>query len=110
MTTHVTRVEDQMKHIDSTTLQDLLAVNEKPAVTIYIPMTTTASPPHITENQIRLKNLIHKAAEQLQAEHDTSGLDRQLCDERDRLQDDMEFWEHQTPGLLVCAAPGNIQM
>ena len=80
------------------------------AVTIYIPLEATASPPHITENQIRFKNLIHKAVEQLKATGDTSDLSKQLCDRLAALQDDIEFWKESRRGMLLCAAPGMLEM
>jgi hypothetical protein len=99
-----------MQHIDKDSIQALLASEISPAVTIYIPMLTTASPPHITENQIRFKNLLHKAAEELQGDEGGVPLAKELLELHDRLHDDMNFWEDQTPGLLICAAKGSIQM
>jgi hypothetical protein len=96
-----------MKYIDNESLQSLLENRQTPAVTIYAPMLISGSPPHITENQIRFKNLIHKAAEQL-GKHDA--LAKELCNMREQLQHDQQFWEKQTPALLICATLGSIQM
>jgi hypothetical protein len=98
-----------MQHIDKETVQALLASTDSPAATLYIPMLTTASPPHISENQIRFKNMIHKAAEELQQQNGDA-LAKELLQMHDRLHNDMDFWEVQTPGLLICATAGNIQM
>jgi hypothetical protein len=100
-----------MQHIDKEVVQSLLANEISPAVTVYIPMLTTASPPHITENQIRFKNLLHKAAEELEARGESGiSLAKELIETHDSLHEDMNFWENQTPGLLICAVAGNIQM
>ncbi len=100
-----------MQNVNREAVEELLAINNpSPAVTIYLPMHTTASPPHMSENQIRFKNLIHKAVGQL----DAHGMDKQLAEELEStLSDhynDLNFWEHQAPGLLVCARPGVMKM
>lgn len=104
-----------MQKISHDAVSELLTSTAAPAVTvtIYIPMETTASPPHITENQIRFKNLIHKADTELKAKDgkgDESKLGQELCNLLDTYYDDLEFWKAQTRGLLICAAPGNVQM
>lgn len=99
-----------MKHIDSNAIQQLLDTQSKPAVTIYVPMLKSASPPHISENQIRLKNLIHQACESLEESENGRQLARELNALRDRLHGDMEFWEQPMQGLLICAVPGSIEI
>lgn len=100
-----------MQNISREAVEKLLATTEpQPAVTIYAPMHTTASPPHISENQIRLKNLIHRASEELGKHGDQKQLSDQLQEMLDTTHDDLNFWESQTPGLLICARPGMIEM
>jgi hypothetical protein len=72
-------------------------------------MHTTVSPPHMTENQIRFKNLMHKAADELKARGDKQLAD-ELCAQVDQRMGDMLFWESQTEGLLICARPGSIAL
>lgn len=91
-------------------VQELLKVENTPKVTIYMPLETTASPPHITENQIRFKNLINKSIQELQAAQDTSNLSRELRELLDTHTEDMDFWKTQTKGLLICAAEGSLHM
>jgi hypothetical protein len=101
----------QMQNITREAVEKLLSTNEsQPAVTIYAPMHTTASPPHITENQIRIKNLINKACTDLERTDKTRQFARELHEMLDSLYDDLRFWEEQTPGLLICARPGAIQL
>jgi hypothetical protein len=100
-----------MQNITREAVEKLLETNQpSPAVTMYIPMHTSASPPHITENQIRLKNLISKAADEIRAHDEASKLGKELQQMLDSVYDDLSFWEQQTAGMLVCARPGNIQM
>jgi hypothetical protein len=97
-----------MEKLDKESLHKLLNNQTTPAVTIYIPMHTTASPPHISENQIRFKNLVHKTAEKVRSQN--SLLANQLERQVDALYNDLGFWEQQKPGLLLCATPDKIEM
>jgi hypothetical protein len=100
-----------MQKLTRDAVDELLAmVEDSPKVTIYIPLEVSAAPPHITENQIRFKNLIHKATEELKSSNDTSGLSEQLCNLLDTHIDDLEFWKAAGKALLICAAPSQIKM
>lgn len=99
-----------MQKITHESIESLLKSSKSPKVTIYAPLEATASPPHITENQIRLKNLIHKATEELKAQDDTSKLSHELCEKLDTIRDNLEFWKDRGRGLLICAEPGTITM
>jgi hypothetical protein len=99
-----------MLDITKGTINELLESNPAIAVTIYLPTLTTASPPHISENQIRLKNLTAKACDQLRdSDRAYDVLANQLSEFAEKCQDDMEFWKSQTKGLLICAEPGSIK-
>lgn len=102
-----------MDKLDKAVVDRLAAIEAEPAVTIYLPMHTTASPPHITENQIRWKNLLHKAAAAVRSQYKhgqhaavADALDKKI----DELFDDLGFWESQTPGLLLVATPDMLEM
>ncbi len=99
-----------MQKMTHQALTELAEANITPAVTLYIPLEATASPPHITENQIRFKNLIHKAVAGLKARGDESTLSKELCDTLDALHGDLDFWKESARGMLVCAAPGMVEM
>ncbi len=50
---------EKIEQITQTALTELLeAVPQSPAVTIYAPMHRAATPPNMTEDQIRFKNLV----------------------------------------------------
>jgi hypothetical protein len=97
-----------MEKLTKSALQTLVQQTASPTVTIYIPMHTTASPPHVAENQIRFKNLLHQAADQLRQDHRDGELAERLEQVITEKHDDMGFWEQQTPGLLLCATPESI--
>ncbi|HYH74723.1 MAG TPA: hypothetical protein VD735_02060 [Candidatus Saccharimonadales bacterium] len=99
-----------MKKITNQAIADLLAMEHNgPAVTMYIPTHTSASPPHVSENQLRLKNLTHAAAEQLQ-EQGNDALAKELRQKQEELMDDLAFWETTTRGLLICANADTFQL
>lgn len=100
-----------MRIITTKIVNELLAVGDiKPAVTIYAPMHTTASPPHISENQIRMKNLINQAIHEVTAQYgEDHPLAVELQEWLDAYYDDLGFWEMQSAGILLCAQPGDAQ-
>lgn len=99
-----------MQELSRSTIAALLTADgAEPKVTIYVPMHVSASPPHMTENQIRFKNLMHKAADELRAQGHKA-LAAELNNQVSQYNDDISFWESQTEGLLVCARPGNIEL
>ncbi len=100
-----------MQDLTQASIAALLTGKEAPLVTIYAPMHITASPPHMTENQIRLKNLTHKAADILRTDYQHAG--KRMADllqaQVDSYLNNLEFWEHQTEGLLLCADSQQVQ-
>lgn len=78
-------------------------------VTIYLPTHKAASPPHMTEDQIRCKNLMRAASSTLRDNNQS-----QLADFLDRkhaeMLEDKSFWEHQLYGLLICARQDDMQL
>lgn len=99
-----------MQKINQEATRRLFAIPETPKVTIYIPLEASASPPHITENQIRMKNLINAAVSKLDDMGDISSLSSELKDMLEAHTDDIEFWKDRGRGLLICAASGVLEM
>lgn len=99
-----------MQKVTIDAVTNLLAQKNSPKVTIYIPLEVSAAPPHITENQIRFKNLIHAAIDELKQQGDTSDLIRMLQGTYDTYCDDLGFWKEQSRALLICASPDKLEM
>lgn len=98
-----------MEKLTSETLRQLIDTDLAGLkVTIYAPMHVTGAPPHLTENQIRYKNLIHAACRELQA-HGDEQLEKALKLHLEKVQAGIDFFECQTKGLLVCADAGSIR-
>lgn len=100
-----------MEKITEQVMTELLSTEASgPAVTIYAPMHTSASPPHMTEDQIRLKNLIHEAQSLLEQHAEGHKMSNMLQEQLDKALNDQSFWESQTQGLLLCARPGSVRL
>ncbi|HXR50234.1 MAG TPA: hypothetical protein VN778_04375, partial [Verrucomicrobiae bacterium] len=99
-----------MDKLNREKLKKLSSMETEPSVTIYLPLHTTASPPHISENQIRFKNLVHRAKQQLSAHGTGQEVAKALEARLAELHDDLAFWEAGKPGLLICAAPEVMEM
>jgi hypothetical protein len=100
-----------MRIITKQDVQELVTAGSTvPAVTLYAPMHSTASPQHLSEDQTRLKNLIGTASSELARQY---GKDHPLIAELsawyDTYHDDLSFWDNQTAGLLICAKQGACQ-
>jgi hypothetical protein len=101
-------MEAHMEKITPQSISELLGTTSQgSAVTIYVPMHRSASPPHMNEDQIRLKNLIHKAISELEANE--AKLNSELNAYLTARLDEQKFWESQTEGLLLCARQGMIR-
>jgi hypothetical protein len=84
-------------------LDELLACEARPAVSIYLP--THKAGREIRQDSIRLRNLLSAAAERLRANRRGPEVDV-LIEPARRLLDDEEFWRHQEHGLAIFIAPG----
>ncbi len=81
---------------------DELVAHENPN-SISVLMPTERAGRQVQQNAIRFKNLVNDVAEQL----DFEGADAVLNPLR-ALQNDNEFWQHQTEGLAVYACSGEM--
>ena len=77
-------------------LQDLAHAGEGTRVSLY--MTTHRSGPETLKGPIQLRNLLDRAA--------ALGASEELLAPVRELLDDDDFWQHQSEGLAVFAAPG----
>lgn len=77
-----------------------------PAITLYLPTHTSASPPHMTEDQTRFKNLFHKALEIMNSRDKHNDFNAEFKKRCEELLDDRDFWASLTQSLLLCARPG----
>ncbi len=84
-------------------LDELLACEARPAVSIYLP--THKAGREIRQDSIRLRNLLSAAAERLRADRRGPEVEALLEPAR-RLLDDEEFGRHQEHGLAIFIAPG----
>jgi hypothetical protein len=92
-------------------ITDLLAITPTaPAVTIYLPTHRGATPPQISQDQIRSKNLFRQAADILKQRDDAEPVTTALSRLLEELKENRDFWENQTEGLLILARPNQVTM
>src|SRR5438270_5338460 len=84
-------------------LDQLLAFDKRPAVSIYLP--THPAGREVRQDGIRLRKLLATAAKRLAGERRAPEIDALLEPAR-RLVDDEEFWRYQDHGLGVFLGPG----
>ncbi len=84
-------------------LRALLEADGEPAVSIYMPAHRTGD---ITEDPIRLKNILRAAEERLVGGGMRSPEALQLLAPARDLLPNTDFWQHQSDGLALFMAPG----
>lgn len=76
-----------------------------PAVTIYLPTHRRASPPKISADEVRLKNLKNRAVKIIRTLDYEKEFADKLNAQLNSLIESLPFWEHQEKSLLICASP-----
>ncbi|GBE90339.1 hypothetical protein [Nostoc cycadae] len=92
-----------MKLLSIDEIKTLTEHNEKPCVSLYMPMQKAGS--EIRQNPIRFKNLIREAQARLEAMEISKNEANQLLQPAMEL-DTGEFWENQDQSLAIFIAPG----
>lgn len=100
-----------MNYLTHESIKELTeAESRAPAVTMYIPTHRAPTPPNMSEDQLRLKNLTEKAIDIIKTRDDQSHefikFVREQCE---RLHQDRSFWQDQLESLLVCIRPNEIE-
>jgi hypothetical protein len=75
-----------------------------PHISLYLP--TERAGPATRESPIRFKNLLRDAEEALISGGMRPTEARDLLEDARRLEDDYDFWQHQSDGLCLHIAPG----
>jgi hypothetical protein len=98
-----------MQHITEESLHALIEHQlQGPAVTIYVPTHRYTTPPNMTEDQVRFKNLVSQAMERLHTMPKSAAVIARLQQEVPDLLDDATFWENQTEGFVMCAGDSHL--
>lgn len=98
-------------NLSSRTIRSLFKFNlTSPAVTIYMPTHRSASPPNMSQDEIRFKNLHAKTVKILKSREDSRQFTPEIDDLLTSISNKREFWEFQTEGLLICARPGQYKL
>lgn len=91
-----------MKLFESIDFYKLIQRNEYPCISIYLPTHIFGN--DITEDPIRLKNLLNKCQNKLESEFSKKQVSMILKPGFEILSDSM-FWNHQNQGLTIFTSP-----
>lgn len=87
----------------------LLNSSSGPAVTIYMPTHPAHSPPNMSEDQLRYKNLHSRAIDIIRNTPEVNNDVLAAIDQHlESIQEDLGFWEEQMRGLAILANPDGI--
>lgn len=89
-----------MNKITDDVIDKLATYNGDTVLSIYIPTHSTPTPPNVTENQIRFKNLVHKGLEQW-SHDERHGKTNEIKDQLLSYIDDTDFWHHVSKGMAI---------
>src|SRR5512134_2042147 len=92
--------------MDLLTKEELAALTEAlatPTVSIFMPTHRVGR--EVQQNPVRLKNLLGEAKQKLVERGMRSPEAEQLLEPAQALLDNTDFWQHQSDGLAIFAAP-----
>jgi len=97
-----------MNKVTMDVIEKLSQPRESQVISIYLPTHRYPSPPHIHENQTRLKNLLHKATEKISEESVTSAGLRKQLKQLEHQNDEMAFWQTALEGMAIFVDETNV--
>lgn len=100
-------IDQQMDHLNSQVVNELVAERQGPCLTIYMP--TEVKGAETQQNRIRLKNLLTEATTALTPLMERKALIEPFLAPLAALVDDEYFWQHQSEGLALFLAPDFFQ-
>lgn len=92
-----------MSKLNKSDLQALLDnIWPAPLITVYMPTHSAPTPPNMTEDRRRFKNLRSRVVQVIKASPEVSYKARQSIERRlQEIEDDLNFWEHRTHGIAI---------
>lgn len=93
-----------MHKITQDRLRSLIDQSESsPAITIYMPTHRVTTPPSMSEDQLRFKNLYNRALGILKTTDNHNDLIKAFTSKCESLLEDRAFWENMSESILICA-------
>ncbi|MBW3569155.1 hypothetical protein KY385_03450 [Candidatus Parcubacteria bacterium] len=80
-----------------------------PAVTIYLPTHKASTPPNMSEDQTRFKNLYKKALEILDNRDKHNEFNKEFARKCEELLENRAVWEDSSESKLLCARPDTFE-
>lgn len=89
-----------MKSITSSALQSLMEHSNGTALTIYLPTHRYPTPPNMREDQIRFKNSVRSAEEELKKAGTPDDEAKDIINRLEQKYEDIDFWRDATDGMV----------
>ncbi len=98
-----------MNKVSREAIKQLLETEDSVTLSMYMPSHRFPTSDHISEDQIRLKNLMKSAKETLEEQGTQGGLVTQMMDQiQDTIYDSVDFWQRATEGVAIFCAPAGV--
>lgn len=99
-----------MNKVNREAIKALLETEDNATISLYMPTHRFPTSEHISEDKIRLKNLVREAKEKLQEHGVNEGLIEQIATTiEEGYYEDESFWQQMTEGLALFASPATVQ-
>lgn len=99
-----------MNKVNREAIKALLETEDNATISIYMPTHRFPTSEHISEDRIRLKNLVREAKEKLQKHGVDEGLIEQIATTiEDGYYENESFWQQMTEGLALFASPATVR-
>lgn len=98
-----------MNKVTRTSVESLLQAQNGTVLSMYMPTHRSPTPPHMTEDQTRYKNLIRKGKDEWREQH----ADEQFPSFFEKLEakvNDLEFWQQTAEGLALFASEAGAEV
>lgn len=98
-----------MNKVNREAIKALLETEDNATISLYLPTHRFPTSEHISEDKIRLKNLVRAGKDLLQARGVDEGLIEQIITEiEENYYDNESFWQQATEGLALFASPAGV--
>lgn len=99
-----------MSRLHKPTLQALLdTARDAPLVSLYMPTHSISTPPNISEDRRRFKNLRNRIKEIISKRPDITLKNSQAIERLlESLEEDLSFWENRTYGVAIFINPNDV--
>lgn len=99
-----------MNKVNREAIKQLLEAEDSVALSLYLPTHRFPTSEHISEDKIRLKNLMRAGKEALEKKNvDDAIIKKMINNLEEGIYDSISFWSHTTEGTAIFCSPAGVQ-